>query len=44
VLVPLRPRTIQLHWPEGNILLTRGYDPISCEPNFKTFAQLTKAP
>jgi molybdopterin-dependent oxidoreductase alpha subunit len=44
VLVPLRPRSIQLHWPEGNILLTRCYDPISCEPNFKAFAEVTKAP
>ncbi|HVR86904.1 MAG TPA: hypothetical protein VMU54_21450 [Planctomycetota bacterium] len=42
MLVPLGPRTIQLHWPEGNILLTRYYDPISCEPNFKAFSELTK--
>ncbi|MBV8879382.1 MAG: hypothetical protein JO332_05440, partial [Planctomycetaceae bacterium] len=44
VLVPLRLRTIQLHWPEGNVLLTRCYDPISCEPNYKAFATVTKAP
>jgi molybdopterin-dependent oxidoreductase alpha subunit len=43
VLVPLRPRTIQLHWPEGNVLLTRCYDPVSCEPNFKAFAEVSKA-
>lgn len=42
VLGPLRPKTIQLHWPEGNVLLTRCYDPISCEPNFKAFATVTK--
>jgi len=43
VLAPLHPRTIQLHWPEGSVLLTRCYDQISCEPNFKAFAEVTKA-
>jgi molybdopterin-dependent oxidoreductase alpha subunit len=42
VVAPLRPRTIQLHWPEGNVLLTRCSDPISGEPNFKAFASLSK--
>jgi hypothetical protein len=37
-------RTIQLHWPEGNILLTRCHGPISREPNFKAFGDVTRVP
>jgi molybdopterin-dependent oxidoreductase alpha subunit len=44
VIAPVRPRTLQLHWPEGNVLLPCRIDPISLEPNYKAFAEIAKAP
>lgn len=44
VIAPLRPRSVQLHWPGGNVLLLRNIDPSSLEPSDKAFPEITKAP
>ncbi len=31
---------LQLHWPEGNVLIERRYDPISGEPDYNTVVRL----
>ena len=33
---PLHPRTIQVFWPEANVLLSRRIDPASREPDYNT--------
>jgi anaerobic selenocysteine-containing dehydrogenase len=41
-LAPIRPRNLQVHWPEGNGLLTRGrYDPRCGEPDYNAYVQVT---
>lgn len=41
-LAPLRPRTVQMFWPEANILLTRRIDPQSHEPDYNTVVTVTR--
>jgi len=33
-LGPIKPGFLQVHWPEGNVLLSRRFDPISGEPDY----------
>ena len=37
---PVKPRTLQVHWPEGNVLISRRYDPVSGEPDYNAFVEL----
>lgn len=40
-IAPIRPRNLQVHWPEGNGLLTRGrYDPRCGEPDYNAYVQV----
>jgi molybdopterin-dependent oxidoreductase alpha subunit len=38
----LRPKNIQVFWPEGNVLISRRYDPVSGEPDYNSFARLER--
>ncbi|MDX2023096.1 MAG: molybdopterin-dependent oxidoreductase [Deltaproteobacteria bacterium] len=38
---PCRKGHVQAYWPEGNVLLSRVYDPVSGEPDYKTVVTLT---
>ncbi|HEX7896133.1 MAG TPA: FdhF/YdeP family oxidoreductase [Planctomycetota bacterium] len=42
-LVPVRRGTVQLYWPEANVLIPRRLDPESGEPEYAVFAELKKA-
>jgi molybdopterin-dependent oxidoreductase alpha subunit len=39
-VVPLKPRNLQVYWPEGNVLIPRRYDPTSGEPDYNAFVEL----
>ena len=40
-LMPLKPRNIQIHWPEGNVLIKRGVcDPACGIPDYNAFVQV----
>ncbi len=40
-LMPIKPRNVQVHWPEGNVLIKRGVcDPVCGIPNYNTLAQI----
>ena len=40
-LAPIRPRNLQVHWPEGNELLTHGrYDPRCGEPDYNALVEV----
>ncbi|MCL5998439.1 MAG: FdhF/YdeP family oxidoreductase [Chloroflexi bacterium] len=40
-LVPIKPRNIQVHWPEGNVLLRRDtYDPACGVPDYNALVQV----
>jgi molybdopterin-dependent oxidoreductase alpha subunit len=41
-LAPLRRGTVQLFWPEANVLLPRRLDPVSQEPEYAVVAELRK--
>lgn len=41
-IAPIRSKNVQVHWPEGNVLITRRYDPVSGEPDYNTLAKLEK--
>ena len=36
---PVKPGTLQMFWPEANVLIDRRYDPVSGEPDYN--AQVT---
>jgi molybdopterin-dependent oxidoreductase alpha subunit len=38
---PVKPRTLQVFWPEGNVLIPRRYDPVSGEPDYNAFVTLS---
>ncbi|HEX9815374.1 MAG TPA: FdhF/YdeP family oxidoreductase, partial [Candidatus Thermoplasmatota archaeon] len=41
---PIRPRNVQVHWPEGNVLLRRGrVDPACGIPDYNCVVAITKA-
>ncbi len=38
---PIRPRNLQVHWPEGNALIRRGHvDPRCGEPDYNAFVEV----
>jgi molybdopterin-dependent oxidoreductase alpha subunit len=37
---PVKPRSLQVHWPEGNVLIPRRYDPVSGEPDYNAFVSV----
>jgi anaerobic selenocysteine-containing dehydrogenase len=40
-LAPIRPRNLQVHWPEGNALIQRGrYDPRCGEPDYNAAVEV----
>ena len=41
-LVPVRRGTVQLFWPEANVLIPRRLDPESNEPEYAVFAELRR--
>jgi anaerobic selenocysteine-containing dehydrogenase len=43
-LAPLRPGNLEVHWPEGNVLLDRQLrDPASREPDYNALVRVEKA-
>ncbi|HLG18348.1 MAG TPA: FdhF/YdeP family oxidoreductase [Bdellovibrionota bacterium] len=41
-IAPIPPRNVQVHWPEGNVLIARRYDPVSFEPDYNAVARIEK--
>lgn len=42
-VAPIRPRNVQVHWPEGNVLLRRGrVDPACGIPDYNTVVSIAK--
>jgi molybdopterin-dependent oxidoreductase alpha subunit len=39
----LARRTVQVLWPEGNVIIPRRYDPISGEPDYNAFARVERS-
>jgi anaerobic selenocysteine-containing dehydrogenase len=40
-IAPIRPRNLQVHWPEGNALIARGrYDPRCGEPDYNALVEV----
>jgi hypothetical protein len=37
---PMRPGNLEVHWPEGNVLLGAGIDPESLEPDYNAVVTL----
>ncbi len=43
-IAPLRPRNLQIYWPEGNVLIRRGIVDPACEmPDYNTLVRLEPA-
>jgi predicted molibdopterin-dependent oxidoreductase YjgC len=42
-IAPVKPRTLQVYWPEGNVLISRRVDPISGEPDYNTVVEVRPA-
>ena len=40
---PVRPGNLEVHWPEGNVLLTRAVDCASMEPDYNAVVTLDEA-
>lgn len=41
-IAPIRPRNVQVRWPEGNVLISRRYDPVSAEPDYNALAKIER--
>jgi len=41
-LVPIRSRSLQVYWPEGNVLIGRRLDPESGEPDYNAVVRVKK--
>ena len=41
-LAPVKPRTLQVFWPEGNVLIPRRYDPVSGEPDYNAYVEVVR--
>ena len=39
---PLQPRTVQVFWPEANVLISRRLDPVSHEPDYNTIVTIKR--
>ncbi len=42
-IADIREGNLQAHWPEGNVLIERRYDPVSAEPDYNTAVEVLKA-
>jgi len=43
-IAPIRPRNVQIYWPEGNVLIRRGVVDRNCEmPDYNALVRITKA-
>jgi len=42
-LADIHEGNLQAHWPEGNVLIERRYDPVSAEPDYNALVEVTKA-
>ena len=43
-LTDIREGNLQAHWPEGNVLIERRYDPVSAEPDYNTAVEVRHIP
>ncbi len=44
-IAPIRPRNVQIYWPEGNVLIRRGIVDPQCEmPDYNAFVRIEAAP
>ncbi len=43
-LADIREGNLQAHWPEGNVLIERRYDPVSAEPDYNAVVEVSKVP
>ena len=43
-IAPIRAKNVQVHWPEGNVLISRRYDPVSGEPDYNTEVEINPLP
>lgn len=44
-IAPIRPRNVQMYWPEGNVLIHRGIVDPSCEmPDYNALVRIEPAP
>ena len=39
-LADIREGNLQAHWPEGNVLIERRYDPVSAEPDYNAAVEV----
>ena len=42
-LADIHEGNLQAHWPEGNVLIERRYDPVSAEPDYNALVEVIKA-
>ncbi|MCC6484948.1 MAG: FdhF/YdeP family oxidoreductase [Armatimonadetes bacterium] len=42
-LAPLRPRNLQVHWPEGNVLISPEYTDTAGVPDYNAFVEVLRA-
>jgi len=42
-IAEIREGNLQAHWPEGNVLIERRYDPVSAEPDYNAVVEVSKA-
>lgn len=40
-LAPVKPGSLHVYWPEGNVLIDRRYDPASGEPDYNAVVRVT---
>ena len=40
-IAPMKPRSLQIYWPEGNVLIGRRLDPASGEPDYNAVVRVT---
>jgi anaerobic selenocysteine-containing dehydrogenase len=43
-IAPVRPGSLQVYWPEGNVLIGRRLDPASGEPDYNAVVRVTPSP
>jgi len=43
-IAPIRPRNVQIYWPEGNVLIRRGVVDPQCEmPDYNALVRIAPA-
>jgi len=43
-IAPVKPGTLHVYWPEGNVLIARRYDPASGEPDYNAVVRVERVP